>query len=182
MMAGWLAGEERLTLGAADLRAPSQRRLSLWAFDRAESRGNLMASSIRRSADEVLVVGFRSASHWQVGVRCPTRSAVLWGEAGTTKGRMFVARRGRRYRCCTHAMPCHAMQDVSIAGGDVAPQDSRLNVGAGLSVELVRRDPLTGVGAWVGSWVGGVSGRQMEPCLPMPLWTWWEPTRHPGSC
>lgn len=34
-------------------------------------------------------------------------------------------------------------QDVGIAGGDVAPADSRHNV-RGLSVELVRRDPETG--------------------------------------
>ena len=78
LMAGWLAGGERLILGAADLRAPSQRRLSLWAFDRAESRGNLMAVSIRRSADEVLLVGFRSASHWQVGGAVPEHCGPWW--------------------------------------------------------------------------------------------------------
>ena len=49
------------------------------------------------------------------------------------------------------------MQDVSIADGGVAPQDSRFNV-AGLSVELVRRDPLTGVGASAGGQVGGRAG------------------------
>ena len=32
---------------------------------RPESRGNLLALSVRRSADEVLLIGFRSTPHWQ---------------------------------------------------------------------------------------------------------------------
>ena len=32
--AGWLRGAERAVLGAADLAAPSQRRFTLWPFDR----------------------------------------------------------------------------------------------------------------------------------------------------
>ena len=32
--AGWLRGSERAVLGAADLAAPSQRRFTLWPFDR----------------------------------------------------------------------------------------------------------------------------------------------------
>ena len=66
-MAGWLSGGERAVLTPADLAVPSRRRLVLWPFDRAESRGNLMALSIQRGQDEVLVVGFRSAPHWEVG-------------------------------------------------------------------------------------------------------------------
>ncbi|KAL4855201.1 Calponin y domain-containing protein [Chlorella vulgaris] len=102
-MAGWLRGgaAERAVLTAADLAAPSTRRLSLWAFDRSESRGNLMAVSIRRSEDEVLMVGFRSTSHWE---------------------------------------------DVSSVRGRLTPEGSRHNV-KGLSVELVRRDPATGLWA-----------------------------------
>ncbi|KAL4449525.1 hypothetical protein ABPG77_007169 [Micractinium sp. CCAP 211/92] len=102
LMAGWIGqgsrGQERVVLGAAELATPAQRRFTLWPFDRPESRGNLLALTIRRSADEVLVIGFRSAPHWQ---------------------------------------------DLGIAGGNVAPADSRHNV-RGLSVELVRRDPETG--------------------------------------
>ena len=37
-------------------------------FTRPESRGNLMALTLRRSDDEVLVIGFRSAPHWQARV------------------------------------------------------------------------------------------------------------------
>lgn len=40
---------------------------------RPESRGNLLALTIRRSADEVLVIGYRSAPHWQARVRASHR-------------------------------------------------------------------------------------------------------------
>ena len=36
--AGWLRGPERALLGAADLAAPSQRRFTLWPFDRCCGR------------------------------------------------------------------------------------------------------------------------------------------------
>ncbi|KAL4443898.1 hypothetical protein ABPG75_011635 [Micractinium tetrahymenae] len=69
LMAGWVGQggrhAERAVLGAAELAAPVQRRYTLWPFDRPESRGNLLALTIRLSADEVLVIGFRSAPHWQ---------------------------------------------------------------------------------------------------------------------
>lgn len=69
-MSGWLRGgtAERLVLGPADLAAPAARRLVLWPFDRPESRGRLMAVSVRRGEGEVLLLGFRSAPHWQVWV------------------------------------------------------------------------------------------------------------------
>lgn len=34
LMAGWLAGPERLVIGQRDLAAASERRLVLWPFDR----------------------------------------------------------------------------------------------------------------------------------------------------
>lgn len=42
----------------------------LWP-NRPESRGRLMSLAIRRSEDEVLLVGFRSVPHWQVRQGCP---------------------------------------------------------------------------------------------------------------
>ena len=66
LMAGWLAGAgERQVVAAPQLAAPGTRRLQLWPFDRPESRGNLMALSLRRSDGEALLLGFRSAAHWQ---------------------------------------------------------------------------------------------------------------------
>ncbi|GAB4822461.1 hypothetical protein N2152v2_009507 [Parachlorella kessleri] len=103
IMAGWVGGSQRRLLTQDDLAQPGSQQLMLWPFDRAESRGNLMGLTIRRSDNEVLVVGYRSASHWQDARRAAS------------------------------------------AGGVPAPEDLRANV-AGLSVELLRRDPATG--AW----------------------------------
>jgi hypothetical protein len=69
-MAGWLSGKERLvldaTIAAGELDKESgPKRLVMWPFDRSESKGRLMSVAIKRLAGEVLLLGFRSASHWQ---------------------------------------------------------------------------------------------------------------------
>ena len=64
-LAGWLKGSGRLVLGGDELRQRGTRRLVVWPFDRSESRGRLVSVSLRRSPGEVLLLGFRSASHWQ---------------------------------------------------------------------------------------------------------------------
>lgn len=63
--AGWLRGSGRLVLPRAELRVAKERRLVLWPFDRSESRGRLVSVAVRRGDGEVLLLGFRSASHWQ---------------------------------------------------------------------------------------------------------------------
>jgi hypothetical protein len=64
-LAGWLKGSGRLVLGGDELQQRDTRRLVVWPFDRSESRGRLVSVSLRRSPGEVLLLGFRSVSHWQ---------------------------------------------------------------------------------------------------------------------
>ena len=64
-IAGWLRGSKRLVLGPSELSKSGVRRLVLWPFDRSESRGQLLSISIRRGPNEVIMLGFRSASHWE---------------------------------------------------------------------------------------------------------------------
>jgi hypothetical protein len=194
-MAGWLRGgaAERAVLTAADLAAPSTRRLSVWPFDRwagrgarrqhcggttlavfpspsaassrslsliircrSESRGNLMAVSIRRSEDEVLMIGFRSTSHWEVRhgasaswcwcCTCPWCLPLTQPLPLTAQG----WRRGKFCLICLSNTLLSSLpscpQDVSSVRGRRTPEGSRHNV-RGLSVELVRRDPATGLWA-----------------------------------
>ena len=64
-VAGWLKGSRRVVFGQAELEQASVQKLIVWPFDRSESKGKLLSIAVRRSADEVLLIGFRSASHWQ---------------------------------------------------------------------------------------------------------------------
>lgn len=64
-VAGWLKGSARVVISQAELEQPSTKKLIIWPFDRSESRGKLLTVAIRRSENELLLIGFRSASHWQ---------------------------------------------------------------------------------------------------------------------
>ena len=66
-LAGWVHGGGRLVLGAAELAEPSERRVLLWPFDRAESRGRLVGLALRRAPGEVVLLGLRAAAHWPEG-------------------------------------------------------------------------------------------------------------------
>jgi hypothetical protein len=66
-LAGWVRGGGRLVLGAAELAEPSERRVVLWPFDRAESRGRLVGLALRRAPGEVVLLGLRAAAHWPEG-------------------------------------------------------------------------------------------------------------------
>lgn len=50
----------------AQWEAPPNSACARLFVRRSESRGRLMSVAVRRSANEVLLIGFRSASHWQV--------------------------------------------------------------------------------------------------------------------
>ncbi len=62
---GWLQNSKRTTISQQELAQPSNKKLILWPFDRSESRGKHLALVVRRSDDEILLIGFRSMSHWQ---------------------------------------------------------------------------------------------------------------------
>ena len=62
---GWLFGSGRLILEKKDLAQQSVKNVVLWPFDITESRGKLVSVALRRSDNELLLIGFRSASHWQ---------------------------------------------------------------------------------------------------------------------
>jgi hypothetical protein len=62
---GWLKNSKRTVISREELAQPSKQKLILWPFDRSESRGKHVSLAIRRSDDEILLVGFRSLSHWQ---------------------------------------------------------------------------------------------------------------------
>lgn len=68
LMAGWLMHDsERISLQESDIVSDgsSSFTFNLWPFDRSESRSNLMALTLRTSADEILILGLRSFPHWQ---------------------------------------------------------------------------------------------------------------------
>lgn len=75
-----------LTLHAPSLRAPCPR---------PESRGRLLSLAIRRSEDEVLLIGFRSAPHWQARPK-----GARWGWAGRS-GKIPVPLQPN-ITCCLH--------------------------------------------------------------------------------
>lgn len=66
-LAGWLRGSGRQLITAQEVQQAEaqERKLVLWPFDRSESKGQLLSLAVRRSNDEVLLVGFQAASHWQ---------------------------------------------------------------------------------------------------------------------
>jgi len=64
-VAGWLKSSIRTVISQEELVAPSTQKLVLWPFDRSESRGKHISLAIRRSDDEIMLIGFRSMSHWQ---------------------------------------------------------------------------------------------------------------------
>ena len=66
--AGWLVNTQRFVLETSDLNATELYQLMLWPFDRSESRGEMVSIGIRRKDDEMILLGFRSASHWQDNV------------------------------------------------------------------------------------------------------------------
>jgi hypothetical protein len=64
-VAGWLKNSIRTVISQEELVAHSTQQLVLWPFDRSESRGKHLSLAIRRSDDEIMLIGFRSVSHWQ---------------------------------------------------------------------------------------------------------------------
>jgi hypothetical protein len=63
ILAGWVPGSERVTLGLADMAAgssgPVVRRFTLWPYDRPESKGQLKGVALRIEDGKVLVLGYR---------------------------------------------------------------------------------------------------------------------------
>ncbi|KDD74286.1 hypothetical protein H632_c1430p0, partial [Helicosporidium sp. ATCC 50920] len=78
-MAGWLSARERTVVSQKSIAAAQvDERLVLWPFDRPEARGRLMSVALRRSAGAVLLLGFRSASHWQDATQGGEAAAPSW--------------------------------------------------------------------------------------------------------
>jgi hypothetical protein len=64
ILAGWVPGAERVTLGLSDMApaagaAPVTRRYTLWPYDRPESKGQLKGVTLRIEGGKVLVLGYR---------------------------------------------------------------------------------------------------------------------------
>ena len=67
-LAGWFRHSQRHVIGLDEISSPipTQRTYILWPFDRSESRHQGTVSvALRRSPDEILLLGYRSASHWE---------------------------------------------------------------------------------------------------------------------
>lgn len=65
VQAGFISGQERRTLSAADLATASTTTFLLCPYDRAECRGRLMALTYLPAAGVTAVLGFRSMPFWQ---------------------------------------------------------------------------------------------------------------------
>jgi hypothetical protein len=66
VQAGFIRGHsEREVLLPSVLAAPSSRTFTLCPYDRAECRGALMALSFKTSANDTVVLGYRSMPFWQ---------------------------------------------------------------------------------------------------------------------
>lgn len=73
ILAGWVPGSERVTLGLADSAGTSgavTRRYTLWPYDRPESKGQLKGVTLRIEDSKVLVLGYRWVGETQTQQHC----------------------------------------------------------------------------------------------------------------
>lgn len=68
-LAGWLYGSGRMFMSHDDvINQQNMHSILMWPFDRPESSKNkdrFLSISVRKSADEILLLGYRSTSHYQ---------------------------------------------------------------------------------------------------------------------
>ena len=65
ILAGWVKGNEKHHISLSHTRELHTHRFVLWPYDRAISRGRLMAITMRLTPNKILVFGYRSVPFWQ---------------------------------------------------------------------------------------------------------------------
>jgi hypothetical protein len=131
ILAGWVPGTERVTLGLADMAAPSgpvTRRYTLWPYDRPESKGQLKGVTLRIEDGKVLVLGYRWVGWADTDTAAMSLAWVLNQQLNTTVCRSLPFWQDVRIRS----------GGSSSTGKPHAPEHMRDNL-QGLSVEYAKR-------------------------------------------